>query len=152
MNLELIWPRRRNGKSRVNPSAIGMLVYGDGKGHWLWGSCGTATGPPLIVSTTGFKPSASAECFSLIIRLGFVSSFFSRLQSAKEPTGFHPVVVELNFTAPRPGVDWVGWKYVESAIPPGRTLPLKLDLPVRYIETDHKGMTNRELIPRKYGS
>ena len=54
----------------------------------------------MIVSTTGYKPSASAECFRLIFRLRFVSSFFSRLQSAKELTGFQPVVVELKKDLP----------------------------------------------------
>ncbi len=42
----------------------------------------------------------------------------------------------VDYTAPT-GVDWVGWKYVEAALPPGKALPLKLDRPLRCLETDN---------------
>lgn len=35
------------------------------------------------------------------------------------------------------GVDWVGWKYVEVSIPKGRPLPLRIDQPFRYMETNN---------------
>ncbi|KPD00169.1 Flagellar filament outer layer protein Flaa [Geobacillus sp. BCO2] len=33
-------------------------------------------------------------------------------------------------------VDWTGWKYVEAAVPSDVALPLMLEMPVRYMETD----------------
>ncbi|MGZ0087157.1 phosphodiester glycosidase family protein [Caldibacillus thermoamylovorans] len=33
-------------------------------------------------------------------------------------------------------VDWVGWKYVQAAVPSDVALPLMLETPVRYMETD----------------
>lgn len=33
-------------------------------------------------------------------------------------------------------LDWEGWRYVEAEIPGGKETPLKLDLPVRYMEID----------------
>jgi exopolysaccharide biosynthesis protein len=39
--------------------------------------------------------------------------------------------VQIDFTK---NLDWVGWKYVEAAIPSGLTAPYKLDIPVRYME------------------
>ncbi|PAQ13805.1 hypothetical protein CD798_13335 [Bacillaceae bacterium SAOS 7] len=38
----------------------------------------------------------------------------------------------LDFTY---SMDWTGWKYIESAVPTGKTTPLKLDLAVRLMET-----------------
>ncbi|WP_036695987.1 phosphodiester glycosidase family protein [Paenibacillus taiwanensis] len=35
------------------------------------------------------------------------------------------------------GVDWVGWKYVEVNVPKGRPLPLRIDQPFRYMETNN---------------
>ncbi|KZZ84159.1 hypothetical protein AS29_013285 [Bacillus sp. SJS] len=32
-------------------------------------------------------------------------------------------------------MDWTGWKYVEAKVPAGKALPLKMDLPVRLMET-----------------
>ncbi|MCJ8014636.1 phosphodiester glycosidase family protein [Paenibacillus sp. KQZ6P-2] len=43
--------------------------------------------------------------------------------------------IPLDFTPQDIGVDWVGWKYVEADVPKGRTLPLTIDMPVRYMET-----------------
>ncbi|BFH60590.1 phosphodiester glycosidase family protein [Paenibacillus azoreducens] len=42
--------------------------------------------------------------------------------------------IALDLTSQETGVDWVGWKYVEADVPKGRTLPLTMDMPVRYME------------------
>lgn len=42
----------------------------------------------------------------------------------------------VDFTTANPGVDWTGWKYVEVKIPEGKVAPIKLDLIVRYMETN----------------
>jgi len=42
--------------------------------------------------------------------------------------------IPLDLTPQDTGVDWVGWKYVEADVPKGRTLPLTMDMPVRYME------------------
>ncbi len=73
------------------PTAIGMWVYGDGKGHWLRGMLQDGTG-----------------------------------------TNF-----DMDFTPKNEGVNWIGWKYVEAAIPQDKILPLYIYTPVRYIETDN---------------
>lgn len=73
------------------PTAIGMWVYGDGKGHWLRGMLQDGTGDNF----------------------------------------------DMDFTPRNVGVNWVGWKYVEAAIPQDKTLPLYISTPVRYIETDN---------------
>ncbi|MFC4403795.1 phosphodiester glycosidase family protein [Gracilibacillus xinjiangensis] len=49
--------------------------------------------------------------------------------------------VPVNFTGSNPGVDWVGWRYVEANIPQGRPLPLSIDMPVRYMETSNENKT-----------
>ncbi|TDQ42868.1 Ig-like domain-containing protein [Aureibacillus halotolerans] len=43
----------------------------------------------------------------------------------------------INFTGSdaEGGVNWTGWRYVEAAVPAGKSLPLTLDLPVRLMET-----------------
>lgn len=41
----------------------------------------------------------------------------------------------LDFTAPSPGVDWEGWKYIEVAIPKGKVTPLKIDMAMRVMQT-----------------
>lgn len=43
--------------------------------------------------------------------------------------------IPLDFTDQTVGVDWVGWKYLEANVPKGRTLPLTMDMPARYMET-----------------
>ncbi|MEK4359797.1 phosphodiester glycosidase family protein [Paenibacillus sp. FSL M7-1455] len=43
--------------------------------------------------------------------------------------------IPLDLTPQDTGVNWVGWKYVEADVPKGRTLPLTMDMPVRYMET-----------------
>ncbi|WP_404446072.1 phosphodiester glycosidase family protein [Sutcliffiella horikoshii] len=70
------------------PEAIGMWVYGDGKGHWLRAQ----------------------------LRDGNNSA------------------IALDFATT---MDWEGWKYVEAPVPPGRVLPLKMDMPVRLMETNN---------------
>ncbi|MBD1379366.1 phosphodiester glycosidase family protein [Metabacillus arenae] len=70
------------------PEAIGMWVYGDGKGHWLRAQ----------------------------MRDGNGSAF------------------PIDFAAK---MDWTGWKYVEAALPAGKDLPLKMDLPIRLMETNN---------------
>ncbi|MDG5472542.1 metallophosphoesterase [Jeotgalibacillus sp. ET6] len=36
---------------------------------------------------------------------------------------------------------WEGWKYVEAAVPEGRPLPLRMDIPVRYMATSDDNKT-----------
>ncbi|WP_309123278.1 phosphodiester glycosidase family protein [Paenibacillus sp.] len=48
----------------------------------------------------------------------------------------------IDFTSELGGVDWVGWKYLEAAVPAGKKLPLTMDLPVRYMETKNNNKTN----------
>ncbi|TLS51336.1 metallophosphoesterase [Paenibacillus antri] len=48
----------------------------------------------------------------------------------------------IDFTTETGGVDWVGWKYVEASVPPGKKLPLTMDWPVRYMETKNNNKTN----------
>ncbi|WP_217559745.1 phosphodiester glycosidase family protein [Paenibacillus sp. GbtcB18] len=43
--------------------------------------------------------------------------------------------VALDFVDQTVGVDFKGWKYLEAVVPKGRTLPLTMDMPVRYMET-----------------
>jgi|GEM_PF-30754 len=43
--------------------------------------------------------------------------------------------VPVDLTQTSPGVDWVGWRYVEGEVPQGRPLPLTIDQIVRYMET-----------------
>lgn len=43
--------------------------------------------------------------------------------------------VDINFTEETAGLDFVGWRYLEADVPPGRPAPLSLDMPVRYMET-----------------
>ncbi len=40
----------------------------------------------------------------------------------------------IDFTT---AVDWEGWKYVEAPVPKGKATPLKLDMPVRLMETSN---------------
>ncbi|WP_328802965.1 phosphodiester glycosidase family protein [Saccharibacillus alkalitolerans] len=49
--------------------------------------------------------------------------------------------VPINFTEQTTGVDWTGWKYVESDVPQGKVLPLTMDMPVRYMETNNAKKT-----------
>lgn len=43
--------------------------------------------------------------------------------------------IPLDLTDQNIGIDWTGWKYLEAEVPKGRTLPLIMDMPVRYMET-----------------
>ncbi|GAA0843116.1 hypothetical protein GCM10008915_43480 [Bifidobacterium pullorum subsp. gallinarum] len=43
--------------------------------------------------------------------------------------------IPLDFTDQTVGVNFKGWKYLEASVPKGRTLPLVMDMPVRYMET-----------------
>ncbi|WP_164985297.1 phosphodiester glycosidase family protein [Ammoniphilus sp. CFH 90114] len=63
--------------------------------------------------------------------------------------------IPIDFTPEKPGVDWVGWKYVEATVPKGKVTPLKLDLPVRYMslndEKKNKGVVYIDNIRAVYG-
>ncbi|MUG67173.1 metallophosphoesterase [Paenibacillus campinasensis] len=43
--------------------------------------------------------------------------------------------IPLDFTNQTTGVDFTGWRYLEATVPKGRELPLTMDMPVRYMET-----------------
>ncbi|WP_052947325.1 phosphodiester glycosidase family protein [Aneurinibacillus tyrosinisolvens] len=45
--------------------------------------------------------------------------------------------IAIDLTGSVPGVDWIGWKYVEATIPAAKPTPLKLDLAVRVMETSN---------------
>ena len=47
----------------------------------------------------------------------------------------------VDFTDQTNGVNWRGWKYIEASVPKGKTLPLSLDMPVRYMETNNAKKT-----------
>nr|WP_166243439.1 phosphodiester glycosidase family protein [Paenibacillus turpanensis] len=47
----------------------------------------------------------------------------------------------IDFVDSKNGVNWVGWNYVEATVPKGKSLPLSLDLPVRYMETSNNNKT-----------
>lgn len=47
----------------------------------------------------------------------------------------------IDFTDSNNGVNWTGWKYVEAAVPAGKTTPLSMDLPVRYMQTNNNNKT-----------
>lgn len=49
--------------------------------------------------------------------------------------------VAIDFTDQGIGVDWTGWRYVEAAVPKGKTLPFTMDMPVRYMETKNTNKT-----------
>jgi len=49
--------------------------------------------------------------------------------------------VPIDFTNSTDGIDWVGWKYVEANVTQGRPLPLSMDMPVRYMETNNNNKT-----------
>ncbi|WP_163580791.1 phosphodiester glycosidase family protein [Gracilibacillus saliphilus] len=51
----------------------------------------------------------------------------------------------VDLTGSNPGVDWVGWRYVEGNIPQGRPMPLTIDMPVRYMETNNSNKTDGTL-------
>ncbi|WP_284642135.1 phosphodiester glycosidase family protein [Paenibacillus silviterrae] len=43
----------------------------------------------------------------------------------------------VDYTPQTTGVNWTGWRYVEATLPTGKTTPLTMDLPVRYMETNN---------------
>lgn len=47
----------------------------------------------------------------------------------------------IDFTDANSGVNWTGWKYVEAAVPAGKTTPLSMDMPVRYMQTNNNKKT-----------
>ncbi|MCM3782170.1 phosphodiester glycosidase family protein [Neobacillus mesonae] len=48
----------------------------------------------------------------------------------------------IDFTDSNNGVNWTGWKYVEAAVQPGKTTPLSMDMPVRYMQTNNNKKTS----------
>lgn len=48
----------------------------------------------------------------------------------------------VDLTGSDPGVNWVGWRYVEANIPQNRPLPLTMDQPVRYMQTSNDRKTD----------
>lgn len=53
--------------------------------------------------------------------------------------------IPVDFTDNVSGVDWIGWKYVEVAVPKGKATPLTMDMPVRYMETSNLKKTDGAL-------
>ncbi len=47
----------------------------------------------------------------------------------------------IDFTNQTTGVDWVGWRYVEAAVPAGRPMPLSIDRAVRYMQSSDSKKT-----------
>lgn len=43
-------------------------------------------------------------------------------------------------------VNWTGWKFVEAAVPSGLSYPLKMDLPIRYMQTEDVNKSKGEII------
>ncbi|GGO09621.1 phosphodiester glycosidase family protein [Saccharibacillus kuerlensis] len=49
--------------------------------------------------------------------------------------------IPVNFTEQTLGVNWTGWKYVEVDVPQGKAVPLSMDMPVRYMQTNNAKKT-----------
>lgn len=50
--------------------------------------------------------------------------------------------IQLDFTK---NLDWTGWKYVEANVPEGLTTPLRIDVPVRYMEVNNSNKNSGEI-------
>ncbi len=51
----------------------------------------------------------------------------------------------IDYTDNKQGVDWKGWQYVEAELPKGRPLPLKMEIPFRYLATNDERKTTGTL-------
>ncbi|MFC3773630.1 phosphodiester glycosidase family protein [Paenibacillus sp. GCM10012303] len=49
--------------------------------------------------------------------------------------------VGIDYVDQTVGVDFKGWRYLEAVVPKGRPLPLRMDQPVRYMETKNDNKT-----------
>ncbi|WP_314588148.1 phosphodiester glycosidase family protein [Paenibacillus terrigena] len=49
--------------------------------------------------------------------------------------------VGIDYVNESVGVDFTGWRYLEADVPKGRPLPLRMDQPVRYMETKNDNKT-----------
>ncbi|WP_088831364.1 Ig-like domain-containing protein [Paenibacillus tyrfis] len=49
--------------------------------------------------------------------------------------------VGIDYADQTVGVDFTGWRYLEAVVPKGRPLPLRMDQPVRYMETKNDNKT-----------
>jgi len=49
--------------------------------------------------------------------------------------------INIDFVSQTQGIDFVGWKYLEAEVPKGRPLPLKVESPIRYMETNNANKT-----------
>ncbi|KPV58172.1 metallophosphoesterase [Paenibacillus sp. A3] len=49
--------------------------------------------------------------------------------------------VGIDYVDQTVGVDFTGWRYLEAIVPKGRPLPLRMDQPVRYMETKNDNKT-----------
>ncbi|TQR21352.1 phosphodiester glycosidase family protein [Psychrobacillus vulpis] len=52
-------------------------------------------------------------------------------------------IIQLDFSK---NVDWTDWRFVETVVPTGLSYPLKMDLPVRYMQTENAKKSNGEII------
>ncbi|MFF2752127.1 phosphodiester glycosidase family protein [Psychrobacillus sp. NPDC058041] len=43
-------------------------------------------------------------------------------------------------------VNWTDWRFVEASVPTGLSYPLKMDLPIRYMQTENSNKSNGEII------
>ncbi|WP_409342006.1 Ig-like domain-containing protein [Paenibacillus sp. MBLB4367] len=50
--------------------------------------------------------------------------------------------VGIDFVDQTIGVDFTGWRYMEAVVPKGRPLPLRMDQPIRYMETKNDNKTD----------
>ena len=51
--------------------------------------------------------------------------------------------VQLDFDK---NVTWTDWRFVTAEVPAGLSYPLKMDLPVRYMQTENAKKANGEII------
>lgn len=51
--------------------------------------------------------------------------------------------IQLDFDK---NVNWTDWRFVTAEVPAGLSYPLKMDMPVRYMETENANKTNGEII------
>lgn len=142
-----------NGLSRYKPSAGALFKYsrvsietddtyirsGNGALKLEYDFTGTTGTSGAYLETTGAAdyieiPGYPEKISMWVYGDGNTHWLRAQLRDSKGTIG-------LDFTDQTTGVDFKGWKYLEASVPKGRTLPLVMDAPVRYMETNNAKKT-----------